>query len=149
MVRRFERFSLAIFEISRCWHKLAADEMARYGLKGAHAMYLLVLQRYESGITAAQLCQLCCRDKADVSRAMSLMEANGLVQRESGSPYRAMLHLTDLGREAAQQVCRRAAVAVEHAGKGFSDEHREIFYEVLEAITSNLQALSKEGLPSE
>lgn len=29
---RFERFSLAIFEISRYWHKLAAEEMAGGGL---------------------------------------------------------------------------------------------------------------------
>ena len=28
MVERFARFSLAISEISRCWHKLAAEEMA-------------------------------------------------------------------------------------------------------------------------
>ena len=33
MVERFERFSLAIFEISRYWHKLAAEEMSAYGLK--------------------------------------------------------------------------------------------------------------------
>ena len=43
---RFERFSLAIFEISRCWHKLAADEMAKYGLKGPHAMYLVTIRRF-------------------------------------------------------------------------------------------------------
>ena len=35
---RFEKFSLAISEISRCWHKLAGDEMLRYGLKGPHAI---------------------------------------------------------------------------------------------------------------
>ena len=28
MLERFERFSLAIFEISRYWHKLAAAELA-------------------------------------------------------------------------------------------------------------------------
>lgn len=30
MVDRFERFSFAISEISRCWHKLAAEEMEKY-----------------------------------------------------------------------------------------------------------------------
>ena len=33
MVDRFERFSFAISEISRCWHKIAAEEMEAYGLK--------------------------------------------------------------------------------------------------------------------
>ena len=55
MLERFERFSLAIFEISRCWHKLAAAELAPYGLKGAHAIYLTMMYRCGEGITAPQL----------------------------------------------------------------------------------------------
>lgn len=149
MVERFERFSYAIFEISRCWHKLAAEEMARYGLKGSHAIYLLTLLRHGEGLTAAQICELCGRDKADVSRAVSVMEEKGLAVREgiNSSLYRAALRLTEAGTEAARQVCLRAATAVEHAGKGISDEHRQIFYASLETITANLQSLSKEGLP--
>ncbi len=146
MVDRFKRFSYAIFEISRCWHKLAAEEMAKYNLKGPHAVYLLTLQRYSEGITAAQLCEFSGRDKADVSRAISLMEEKGLV-RKAGIQYRAQLLLTEAGQEAAEHVCQRAAVAVEHAGKGVSDEHRDIFYNALGVITANLQTLSKDGLP--
>ena len=63
MVDRFERFSLAIFEISRCWHKLAAEEMAKYNLKGPHAMYLTTLCKYPEGITAPMICQYCGKDK--------------------------------------------------------------------------------------
>ena len=35
MIERFERFSFAISEISRYWHKITATEMEKYGLKGA------------------------------------------------------------------------------------------------------------------
>lgn len=146
MDHRFERFSLAIFEISRCWHKLAADEMAKYGLKGPHAMYLVTIRRFPEGVTSAQLSELCGRDKADVSRAVSLLEKKGMIYRE-GNLYRALLKLTDRGREAAAHVGERAGIAVEYAGKGFPGEHREIFYQVLETITTNLQALTKEGIP--
>ena len=66
MVDRFERFSFSVFEISRCWHKLAAEEMAKYDLKGPHAIYLTVLQHNPEGLTAARICELCGRDKADV-----------------------------------------------------------------------------------
>lgn len=145
MIERFEKFSYAIFEISRCWHKLAGEEMEKYGLKGPFSVYLLALYRSGS-LTAARLCELCGRDKADVSRAVALMIRKGLVLRE-GRNYRAALHLTEAGREAAALVCRRVAVAVELAGKGFSQEDRETFYQVLETITVNLQTLSKEGLP--
>lgn len=54
MIERFERFSYAIFEVSRCWHKIAAEEMEKYGLKGSHATYLTTLYRYSQGITAAR-----------------------------------------------------------------------------------------------
>lgn len=35
MLNRFARFSLAIAEIDRCWHRLAADKMAKYGLESS------------------------------------------------------------------------------------------------------------------
>lgn len=146
MVDRFERFSFAISEISRCWHKIAADEMEKYGLKGSHAIYLATLYRYNQGITAAKLSELSGRDKADVSRMTAIMEKNGLIVKE-GSSYRALLKLTPTGREAAEHVRGRASVAVENASRGLSDENRAIFYQALELITANLQNLCEEGLP--
>lgn len=151
MVERFERFSHAIFEISRCWHKLAAEEMAKYNLKGPYAVYLLAILRSSGGVTSSQLCELCGRDKADVSRAISVMEQKGLVRREgAGSKlYRALLTLTEEGEIAARHVCQRASLAVECAGSGYSDADREIFWQVLDTIASNLQTLSKEGIPEQ
>ena len=146
MIDRFERFSLAISEISRCWHKIAADEMEKYGLKGSHAVYLTTMCRYPDGITAARLCELCAKDKADVSRMMSIMEKKELVVKE-GSSYRAQLKLTPAGLEAAEHVRRRATVAVENASRGLTPEHRAVFYEALELIVSNLQNICEEGLP--
>lgn len=149
MLNRFERFSLAISEIDRCWHKLAADEMAKYDLNSPHAVYLNALYWNDEGITAAKLGELCCKNKADVSRMVSILEQKGLVTRETtgSNRYRALLKLTEEGKQAALHVQERAALAVELAGAGLSDENREIFYSALELITSNLQTLSKEGLP--
>ena len=151
MLDRFERFSRAIAEIDRCWHKLASEELGKYELNSPHAVYLNTLYRYEEGITAAQLAELCCKDKADVSRMVSIMEKNGLVTKEApgGSLYRARLKLTAEGRAAAEHVRERAALAVELAGKGLSEEDREVFYTALEQITSNLQSLCKDGLPEQ
>ena len=150
MLNRFTRFSLAIAEIDRCWHKLAAEEMAKYDLNSPHAVYLNTLYQYPEEITAAKLGELCCKNKADVSRMVSIMEKKGLVRKEGigGNFYRAKLLLTAEGRLAAEHVRERAAVAVELAGAGLSHETREVFYNALEQITANLQTLSKEGLPS-
>ena len=149
MLQRFEHFSLAIFEISRCWHKLAAEEMAVYGLQGKHAIYLTAMYRCGEGVTAPQLCELCGRDKSDVSRAVAMLQQRGFVTKEGGgqSLYGGVLKLTVQGRAAAEQVGRRAALAVELAGAGLDDETRACFYGALESITGRLRELCKEGLP--
>lgn len=149
MLNRFARFSLAIAEIDRCWHKLAAEEMAKYDLNSPHAVYLNTLYQYPEGITAAKLGELCCKNKADVSRMVTILEKKSLVRKEAvgGNLYRAKLLLTDDGKLAAEHVQGRAALAVELAGSGMTDAERETFYRCLELITTNLQTLSKEGLP--
>ena len=148
MVDRFERFSYAISEISRCWHRIAGEEMGQYGMNGSSSVYFTTLYRYPAGITAAQLGELCSRDKADVSRTMSLLEKKGLVVRQ-GSSYRALLQLTEEGRTVAEHINSKASAAVEIASRGLPAEKRAVFYEALELITANLQTLSKEGLPSD
>ena len=149
MLNRFARFSLAISEIDRCWHKLAAEEMAKYNLNSAHAFYLTTLIQYPEGVTAAKLSELCSKNKADVSRMISILEKKGLVRKEAvgGNLYRAKLLLTEEGRQAAEHVQGRAALAVELAGSGMTDGDRATFYRCLEMITINLQTLSREGLP--
>ncbi len=149
MVDRFERFSLAISEISRYWHKLASEELAKYGLKGPHATYLTVMYKYPNGITMPQLCEVCGKDKSDASRMISILRQKGLVKKQGvdGSLYRGLLVLTAEGRAAAEHVCNRASRAVEMAGKDLTDEMRDVFYKSLDSITLNLRELSKEGIP--
>lgn len=150
MVERFERFSHAIFEVTRYWYKIAGEEMAKYGLKGPHATYLIILSRFEDGITAPQLSELSGKDKADVSRMISIMEDKGLVVKESVGKnlYRGLLKLTEKGRQAACATRERAALAVELAGNGLTESDREIFYKSLELISNNLRDLSEDGLPN-
>ena len=80
---------------------------------------------------------------------VTILEKKSLVRKEAvgGNLYRAKLLLTDDGKLAAEHVQGRAALAVELAGSGMTDAERETFYRCLEQITTNLQTLSKEGLP--
>lgn len=149
MLDRFERFSFAISEISRCWRKLASEEMLKYGLKSPHATYLTTIYKYQQGITVPQLCEVCGKDKSDASRMLAILEEKGLVEKQSvdGSMYRGILVLTDEGKAAAEHVCKRASLAVDMAGKDLTDETRAIFYKALESIVSNLRELSRKGIP--
>ncbi len=149
MLNRFDHFMSAISEISLHWHRIAAAEMETYGLKGPHAVYLSAISQCTDGVTAAQLCELCGKDKSDVSRTMSALIEKGLVRKESGPTtcYHGVFRLTKEGRTAAEHVCQRACLAVELAGKGLTNENRAAFYEALDLIVLNLRKISKNGLP--
>lgn len=141
---RFETFSLALFSISRCWSKIAGEEMKRYGLKGAHAFYLVTILRHDGELTAANLCELCGRDKADISRAVAAMESLSLLRREGDNPYRAKLKLTETGTAAALSIRETAARIVDRVGSDLTEERREIFYQSLAMVSANLEEYCKE-----
>ena len=149
MLDRFERFSYAISEISRCWRKLASEELAKYGLKSPHATYLTTMLRYPEGITVPQFCEITGKDKSDASRMIAILEEKKLAEKKvvDGSLYRGLWILTSEGKLAAEQVSRRASRAVELAGKDLTDETRNTFYKALESITANLTELSINGIP--
>lgn len=143
---RFERFAVAVAGISYHVHRLMNQVMERYDLRGINAMYLTVLSRVDGGITASQLGEYCCRDKADVSRAIAVLEQKGYIYKEAGR-YRAKLYLTEQGKQMAQYVRDIAQRAVTVAGGDISDEDRAVLYGALESIAGKLQELSIDSLP--
>lgn len=147
MIDRFEKFSLAISEIWRYWHKLATTVMKEHGLRGPLAVYFTTLYRFPNGITAAELSVLCSRDKADVSRTIALLEKRGLVQKVDNinNSYKIPVILTNKGVKIAEDINQKAMAAVNKGGEGLSESEREIFYNSLDIISSNLQNLTKSG----
>ena len=148
MLGRYEALSAAISSIYHDIQKIERVEMAKFGLKGPHAQCLLALNRYPEGMTAAQLCEFCDKDKAAISRTVAELQACGMVSREdrNGNRYRAKLTLTERGMAAAAAVGQRALVAVEMAGVGLQEEQRQVFYQVLNLISQNLHIICKDGL---
>ncbi len=148
MIGRFETFSLALSEIMSSWNKIATEEMKSFGLKGGSVIYLISLYNSADGLTAANLCEMCNRDKAEVSRSITTMEKKGLVTRTNTTVngYKANITLTDAGRETARILREKIKLAVEKGGEGLTEEQRESFYNALEVIGRNLKRISKEGL---
>ncbi len=147
MLFRFFRFSMCLSSISHCIQKICSKEMKKIGLKGSYVPYLATLDRFqEEGVTAAKLCELCDRDKAAVSRALSELEEKGLLVREeeNGRVYRIRLFLTEKGKRAASFIKEKVQFAVEQAVKGIPEEQRIIFVESFQHISKNLQDLTKE-----
>ena len=151
MITKYELFSSSVSTLNRDIQAIERTEMAKFGLKGPHAQCLLAMLRHPLGITSAQLCELCAKDKAAISRTISELEKVQMIRRESrnGGVYRAALLLTEKGRAAADAVSRRAKVAVEAAGVGLNDAQREVFYRVLGQIAGNLHAICRDGILDE
>ena len=129
MMSRYEQFAGAISGIYRSIQKIERDEMIKYGYKGAFAQYLAAMYRHPEGVTSVQLCEICDKDKAAVSRMVAEMEEKQLIKRvsENDNLYRAKLCLTEEGEKAAAYVCKRAAAAAAAGGKGLSEEDRQAF----------------------
>jgi DegV family protein with EDD domain len=109
MLDRFERFSFAISEISRCWRKLATEELAKYDLKSSHVTYLTTMYQYPDGITVPKLCEVSGKDKSDASRMIAILEEKGLAQKKvvDGSLYRGLWVLTEQGKNAAEELSEK------------------------------------------
>lgn len=147
MVSRYEQFTSLISSIERGIQRIERDEMVKLGYKGAYAQYLAAMKRYPEGLTAAQLGEVCDRDKAAVSRIMSELEEKGLVARAGDMAYRARLVLTEEGMRVAEFVCRKAQAAVDAGGIGLTDAERRIYFSVLERIARNLEIICRDGIP--
>lgn len=148
MRSKYEQFTASVLCLSRCIQKIQRTEMAKYGLKGAHAQCLITMGHYPEGVTVAQLSRISEKDKAAISRTLSELEKQGLVQKrkDGENAYRAPVLLTEAGREASARVEQLAQMAVEQAGVGLTEERRAVFYETLELIAGNLMRISRDGL---
>ena len=119
--------------------KIKSTEMTEYGLKGSHVMCLFFLNQNESGLTAAQLCQLCAEDKAAISRNLSSLQEKGLIVTDETKKYRALITLTPKGKEIA--LCLNGLIEqwVSFGGDGLEDSDRAAFYRGLDIISNNLR----------
>ena len=152
MMSSFEKFTVVISGISRYVQKIQRREMVKRGYKGAFAQYLAVLKRCEEGLTSTELCDICDKDKAAVSRIIAEMEEKGLIEREKKNvrTYRSKIVLTEKGKEVAEYVEERSRAAVAVVSEGVMDDsQRETIYATLDLLYKNLQKINSEGLPQD
>ena len=145
MIRRFKEFTKYISLAYKYLIKIKSDGIKEFGLKGSHVMCLFYIGESENGLTATNLCQLCCEDKAAISKTLSALCEKGYVVLENGEnkKYRSSYFLTDAGKEIMNQLNEKIRAAVTGGGTGLTDEEREIFYRCLSKIVDNLEAVSK------
>ena len=140
MKERFKTFTVLIMEINRYIHKIKTEEMSEFDLKSPHVSCLYYL--YKAGeLTAKELCDISKEDKASVSRSIEYLETNGFISCNSTTKkrYKAILTLTEKGREIAAALAKKIDAILEQASVGLSEENRAVMYETLSLIHDNLE----------
>lgn len=140
MIQRFEAFLTGITVCYKYIQRIKNAEMTELGLKGTHVACIFYLHHHPDGLTSAQLCSLCCEDKATISRIVADLRSRGYIRQASGKNYRSALLLTEAGTAIAQQMDPLIESWVSVGGEGLTPEQRETFYHSLTVISENLRS---------
>lgn len=139
MIQRFESFITGITVCYKYIQRIKNAEMTEFGLKGIHVSCMFYLNSNPEGLTSAQLCNLCCEDKATISRIVADLRKKGYIAPASGKNYREKLHLTPAGEQIAEQMIPLIKNWVAVGGEGMTESQREDFYNGLALISDNLR----------
>ncbi len=144
---RFFRFTRLIDGIHKSVLRLRLDNAPAFGVKGVHVFWVYELARHPEGLSAAELAQSSKIDRSLISRELSALKKQGYIEAKesaAGRSYNAKLTLTDLGREAAEQIKTIAMQVQARASAGVSENDLAIFYATLEKLYANLESISEE-----
>lgn len=139
MKERFETFTVLISKIYRNIRKLKNQEMAEYGLRGAHISCLYYLYS-EGALTPTELCERCEEDKATISRALEYLEERDYIAypQQTGKRYKCPLHLTEQGKTVGKEICDRVGSILDEVSAVVTEEERLSFYRSLSLISGCL-----------
>lgn len=145
MEARFEMFTVLIAKAGRLIYKIKTGEMAKYNLKSSHVSCLYYLYKANT-LTAKELCDMCGEDKANISRAVKCLEADGYVYCASSAQkrYQAALYLTEKGVEVGKSIAEKIDKILSDASIGLTEENRTVFYQSLSLICDNLERICNE-----
>ena len=139
----FIDFTISVLKLNKLVQKIKTFEIEKFGLKPVHVACGYYLNKNPQGLTAKELGDLTLEDKAAISRALKIMQDNGLVKYDANS-RNAVITLTDEGREIATHICAKANEAVSACSVDFTADERIFFYKSLGAIVDNLNNYYKE-----
>ena len=142
---RFEDFVGIVNALHKEIERIKTAEAARLGLKGADVM-CLYLVKSPDGMTGSELARACDVSRAAVSRTLSHLASEGIVELDDGSEgsrYRALVRLTEHGRQVTVPLLDIICEVVGEAGHAFEECDRERVYDVLNETLGRLRRLSR------
>ncbi len=145
MEERYQMFTTLIAKCARAIKKIKSGEMSEFQLKGLHVSCLYYVYINNKPLTATELCDICDEDKANISRAIEMLEMGGFVicNSKTQKRYNCPISLTEKGMEVAKSVTEKIDAIVGLASQGLSEENRKVFYSSLALISNNLEKICK------
>ncbi len=145
MEERYQLFTTLIAKCSRAIKKIKSSEMSEFNLKGLHVSCLYYVYVSKKSLTATELCEICDEDKANISRAIDMLEEGGFVvcNSKTQKKYNCPISLTEKGVTVAKSVADKIDNIVMLASRGLLEENRKVFYSSLILISNNLDKICK------
>ncbi len=145
MEERYQLFTTLIAKCARAIKKIKSSEMSEFHLKGLHVSCLYYVYINGKPLTATELCDICDEDKANISRAIDMLEEGEFVvcPSKTQKKYNCPISLTEKGIFVAKRVAEKIDTIVSTASKGLSEDNRKIFYASLTLISNNLETICK------
>ena len=136
----FEAFSSFICSATKNLDRLKAKGMEKYGLSGIHTLCMRQLYDEENGLTRAELAARLAIDRAQVTRIIGELLAEGYVtEGYASSNYRKKCFLTEKGKEVTADVNERVSKIINFVSGDIPAERLDSFYETIEEICEKLK----------
>ncbi len=141
---RFVMFINRIDEMQKYLRRIRASLGSSLDMKGVHTLWVYLLYTHPEGLTSAEIAELCAVDRSLVSREISMLRENGIVDMKDSNgrrAYNSTVRLTEKGIELAKAIGRDAMRIQSCVDDGITDEELDVFYSTVEKICRNFAAL--------
>jgi DNA-binding MarR family transcriptional regulator len=138
-MKTHESLAFGVGLMARLFDRELRIALFSLGVLPGQVPVLLVL--YEAdGVTQAQLARLAGVEQPTMAATLARMERGGLVMRapDPDDGRRALIHLTDRGRELERPLIDAVRGVNRRAVHGLSADERSVLYRVVEQTSQNL-----------
>lgn len=136
---RFLIFYYSLNRIVKDIKRLEMSHMREYGLRSVHMGCMLSINSNEKGMSITELARACRKDKALISRTVKELLADGFIEsKPTDKAYNKKYFLTEKSKDITAAINEDIIKYMEKARVGIPEEDMLEFYEVLEALESNI-----------
>lgn len=147
MIDRYNSFTTLIININRYIFKIKNEEMKTMNLKSHHVSCIYYLYTHQNdNITFKELYTKCALDKGMASKIINYLVKNNLVIYNycGKKAYNDPIILTDKGLNIGIFISNKIDEILAKANVGIDEEKRNIMYECLTKLCTNLNNITKE-----